>query len=211
LSWQCEPVCVDSSDLILKCQSTRLTISLLSATRCPRLILYISCLRPRISHVSDLFWWETISQDYNLGPRDAYCQKITYLIPPKSLRILSLTCLQKLLFWCPSPSPPIFLLFVFEIGSHLCSPHWPRTHDLLASASFVARDYRCAPPCPASLLFLTVVLDILLKKFFILFICAYNVWVISPHFPRPLPLPLIPSLPGRNYSALISSFVEERV
>jgi hypothetical protein len=33
---------------------------------------------------------------------------------------------------------------------------------------------------------------------FILFICAYNVWVISPPFPHPLPCP---SLPGRNYSA----------
>jgi hypothetical protein len=43
-----------------------------------------------------------------------------------------------------------------------------------------------------------------LKKFFLLFICAYNVWVISPSFPHPL-------LPGRNYSALISNFVEERV
>jgi hypothetical protein len=53
-----------------------------------------------------------------------------------------------------------------------------------------------------------------------LFIFAYNVWVISPPFPHPLPylppprplsLPSIPSLPGRNYFALISNFVEERV
>jgi hypothetical protein len=55
--------------------------------------------------------------------------------------------------------------------------------------------------------------------FFIIFICAYNVWVISPPFPLPslLPLPCSlpyhpnPSLPGRNYFALISTFVEERV
>jgi hypothetical protein len=54
---------------------------------------------------------------------------------------------------------------------------------------------------------------------FLLFICAYNVWVISPPFPLPLlfsthtlPLPLLsPLLPGRNYFALISDFVEERV
>jgi hypothetical protein len=47
---------------------------------------------------------------------------------------------------------------------------------------------------------------------FILFICAYNVWVLSPPFPLPPPLPLpYPSLPGRNYFALISNFVEERV
>jgi hypothetical protein len=42
--------------------------------------------------------------------------------------------------------------------------------------------------------------------FFLLFICAYNVWVISPPF-----LSSSPSLPGRNYFALISNFVEERV
>jgi hypothetical protein len=53
---------------------------------------------------------------------------------------------------------------------------------------------------------------------FILFICAYNVWVISspfphplPYPPTPLPLPPTPLLPGRNYFALISNFVEERV
>jgi hypothetical protein len=45
---------------------------------------------------------------------------------------------------------------------------------------------------------------------FILFICAYNVWVISPPFSLPPPFPP-PSLPGRNYSTLISNFVEERV
>jgi hypothetical protein len=54
--------------------------------------------------------------------------------------------------------------------------------------------------------------------FFIILICAYNVWVISPPLlplpPLPLkppPLPPNPWLPGRNYFALISSFVEERV
>jgi hypothetical protein len=53
---------------------------------------------------------------------------------------------------------------------------------------------------------------------FLLFICAYNAWVISPPCPHPLPyhtlhplpLPLTPSIPGRNYFALISNFVEER-
>jgi hypothetical protein len=51
--------------------------------------------------------------------------------------------------------------------------------------------------------------------FFFLFICVYNVWVISPPFPNNLPyhstpsltLPT-PSIPGRNYIALISNFVE---
>jgi hypothetical protein len=53
--------------------------------------------------------------------------------------------------------------------------------------------------------------------FLILFICAYNVWVISPPFPPPPPLilphplPPTPSLPGRNYFALISIFVEESI
>jgi hypothetical protein len=48
--------------------------------------------------------------------------------------------------------------------------------------------------------------------FLILFICAYNVWVISLPFPLlpPLPPPY-PRQPGRNYSALISNCVEERV
>jgi hypothetical protein len=49
---------------------------------------------------------------------------------------------------------------------------------------------------------------------FILFICTYNVWVISPPLHRPLPYlphPPMPSLPSRNYFALISNFVEERV
>jgi hypothetical protein len=47
---------------------------------------------------------------------------------------------------------------------------------------------------------------------FILFICAYNDWVISPLFPTGPSLSLFtPSLPGRNYLALISNFVEERV
>jgi hypothetical protein len=54
---------------------------------------------------------------------------------------------------------------------------------------------------------------------FLLFIYTYNVWVISPPFPPlppllfppPHPLPPTPLLPGRNYFALISNFVVERV
>jgi hypothetical protein len=46
---------------------------------------------------------------------------------------------------------------------------------------------------------------------FILFICAHNDWVISPPFPHPLLTPPYPSLPSRNYFALISNFVDERV
>jgi hypothetical protein len=45
----------------------------------------------------------------------------------------------------------------------------------------------------------------------LLFICAYKAWVISPPCPHPLPLPLTPSIPSRNYFALISNFVIERV
>jgi hypothetical protein len=33
----------------------------------------------------------------------------------------------------------------------------------------------------------------------------------SPPYPHPLPLPPTPSIPGRNYFALISNFVVERV
>jgi hypothetical protein len=48
--------------------------------------------------------------------------------------------------------------------------------------------------------------------FFIhIFICAYIVWVISPHCPsHPPSLPHHPSLPGRTFSALFSNFVEEK-
>jgi hypothetical protein len=53
----------------------------------------------------------------------------------------------------------------------------------------------------------------------LLFICAYIAWVISPPCPHPLPyhplcsllLPPNPSIPSRNYFALISNFVVERV
>jgi hypothetical protein len=55
--------------------------------------------------------------------------------------------------------------------------------------------------------------------FFLLFLCAYKAWVISspcphplPYHPlHPLPLPATPSIPSRNYFALISNFVVERV
>jgi hypothetical protein len=54
---------------------------------------------------------------------------------------------------------------------------------------------------------------------FFLFYYSYKAWVISPPCPHPLPynpfhpLPLIStlSIPSRNYFALISNFVEERV
>jgi hypothetical protein len=53
----------------------------------------------------------------------------------------------------------------------------------------------------------------------LLFICAYKAWVISLPCPHPLPYhPLHPfllsptsSIPSRNYFALISNSVEERV
>jgi hypothetical protein len=54
--------------------------------------------------------------------------------------------------------------------------------------------------------------------YFLLFICAYNAWVISFLCPHPSftthpppPLPPTPSIPSRNYFALISNFVKERV
>jgi hypothetical protein len=53
----------------------------------------------------------------------------------------------------------------------------------------------------------------------LLFMCAYKAWVTSlpiphplPYHPlHPLPLPHTPSIPSRNYFALISNSVEERV
>jgi hypothetical protein len=53
----------------------------------------------------------------------------------------------------------------------------------------------------------------------LLFICAYKAWVISLSCPHPvpyhplhaLPLPPTPAIPRRNFFALISNFVEERV
>jgi hypothetical protein len=60
---------------------------------------------------------------------------------------------------------------------------------------------------PAKTLDLLVISLLLL----LLFICAYNAWVISSPYPHLLPLPPTPLIPGRNYFALISNFVEEKV
>jgi hypothetical protein len=64
-------------------------------------------------------------------------------------------------------------------------------------------------------------LSVVYYYFFIvlLFICAYKAWVISPPCPHilpyhpvhPLPLSPTPSKHSRNYFALISNFVVERV
>jgi hypothetical protein len=64
-----------------------------------------------------------------------------------------------------------------------------------------------------------VLLWSLIHFFLLLFICAYKAWFISPPCPHPLPyhplhplpLPPNPSIPSRNYFALISNFVVERV
>jgi hypothetical protein len=55
--------------------------------------------------------------------------------------------------------------------------------------------------------------------FYYSYVCAYKAWFISPPCPHslpyhplhPLPLPPTPSIPSRNYFALISNFVVERV
>jgi hypothetical protein len=77
--------------------------------------------------------------------------------------------------------------------------------------------------CPYSQIYILVLIIIIYQKqfqsFFLLFICAYKAWVMSPPCPHPLPyhplwpLPLPPTswIPGKNYFALISNFVEERV
>jgi hypothetical protein len=75
-----------------------------------------------------------------------------------------------------------------------------------------------SPRCEVCVILGSSAQNSLLKKSFILFIYAYNVWVIFPPFPHPLPypptpslFPPTPSLSGRNYFALISNFVEESV
>jgi hypothetical protein len=40
-----------------------------------------------------------------------------------------------------------------------------------------------------------------LNFFFLLFICAYNVWVIAPTFPHPVPYPPPPRSPPPHYQA----------
>jgi hypothetical protein len=48
--------------------------------------------------------------------------------------------------------------------------------------------------------------------FFLLFTCAYNVWVISPPFPCPLPNPSIPSLsPPNSYLFCRTVLTQEAV
>jgi hypothetical protein len=51
--------------------------------------------------------------------------------------------------------------------------------------------------------------QIIVFIFFLLFIYAYNVWIISPHSPSLTPS--TPLLSGRNYFALISNFVGESI
>jgi hypothetical protein len=65
----------------------------------------------------------------------------------------------------------------------------------------------------------TLFIYLFIFLFLLLFICAYKAWFISlpcphplPYHPlHPLPLPSTPSIPSRNYFALISNFVVERV
>jgi hypothetical protein len=79
-------------------------------------------------------------------------------------------------------------------------------YDTVAAAGCVSTT---AAFCPESFIFYFI---------YLLFICAYKAWVISPRCPHPLPYhplgplpPPTPSIPSRNYFALISNFVEERV
>jgi hypothetical protein len=74
-------------------------------------------------------------------------------------------------------------------------------------------------PVPFFQLFFLIIILFIYLFFILLFICAYKAWVISlpcphplPYHPlRPLPLPPTPSIPSRNYFALISNFVVEKV
>jgi hypothetical protein len=57
-------------------------------------------------------------------------------------------------------------------------------------------------------------IPVVIGRTFFFIICTYNVWVISPPFPLPSTSsfsPPTPSFPGRNYFALLSNFVEERI
>jgi hypothetical protein len=107
--------------------------------------------------------------------------------------------LSQKLVGCPLHSAGIFV--PFSIRGAACLPLW-----MLCSRSVHRSRFY---------LFIYLLLHYLFKKF-LLFICAYDLWVISPPFPRfpsPYPLPLLPTLwlPSRNYFALIFNFVEERV
>jgi hypothetical protein len=52
----------------------------------------------------------------------------------------------------------------------------------------------------------------LLKKFFFFYLYVHTMFgSFLPPSPHPLTYPPTPSLPGRNYFALVSNFVEERV
>jgi hypothetical protein len=94
----------------------------------------------------------------------------------------------------------MILLFVSYLTFGICGEFFLHAKNIFTFFFFV---------CNIFLLFIIV----------LLFICAYNAWVISPPCPHPLPYhplrPLhllpTPSIPGRNYFALISNFVEERV
>jgi hypothetical protein len=113
------------------------------------------------------------------------------------------------------------VIIVFKIGS-LPNFTWPRTCSLPASASTRVKSH--VPPCLDVSSFLNGILNSILSDFIFYFFIFYSyVHTMFGSFlprprtpcltppPRPLPLAYTPSLPGRNYFALISNFVVERI
>jgi hypothetical protein len=100
-------------------------------------------------------------------------------------------------------SAPLDTLATLSSGVALCWLAWCcallvflPSYQLLLSVSFVDVSCTWPPNIPQDLgLFSRYLLFFFWHIFiflFLLFICAYNVWVISPPFPLPLSLPLYP-------------------
>jgi hypothetical protein len=114
------------------------------------------------------------------------------------------------LLWVPSLKPALCVLVFY---------HSPFSFSLYTLSWVISSPPMADGTRDSYLNAMSSALDTSIFFFLLLFICAYKAWVISPPWPHPLPyhplhplpLPPTPSIPSRNYFALISNFVVERV
>jgi hypothetical protein len=86
--------------------------------------------------------------------------------------------------------------------------HWNKPKRILKCQNLSTMRIWCGQAC----VFFSVIQKISLIFFVLLFICAYKAWFISsPCLHHSLTTHSTASIPSRNYLALISNFVVERV
>jgi hypothetical protein len=140
----------------------------------------------------------------------------TWIMPPVRLKLFKMICknhsLHSLFFVCLFVCESVFYV---KSKNKLTKTPQSLIECPLYTTSNLGRDTKVNEIWPLPLN--TSISTMQHFFLFLLFIYAYNVWVISSPFPlsppfSPAPsLPPTPSLPGRNYFALISNFLEERV